>query len=163
MYTSTALLDIHTRMQRNLQVLLEHCATLSGEQLHQPLDGFGFPTVQLQFFHTILTERFWIGVLRRVPEEQFRRGDFATVPQLEELRREVAELTANYLASANELELSTRQRFEVDPGDFADLVPAHVFLRVLTHQYHHQGQVLAMCRLLGNPRSDELPVDFPLD
>ena len=39
------------------------------------------------------------------------------------------------------------------------LLPALVFMRPFTHNYHHQGQVAAMCRLLGHPTP---PLDFPL-
>jgi uncharacterized damage-inducible protein DinB len=40
-------------------------------------------------------------------------------------------------------------------------VPALIFVRTTVHIYQHQGQVLAMCRLLGRPGPGNL--DFPLD
>lgn len=40
------------------------------------------------------------------------------------------------------------------------LAPQHVVLRVLTHVFHHQGQLAAMCRLLGRPCEG---LDYPLD
>ncbi|RPJ47721.1 MAG: hypothetical protein EHM19_02740, partial [Candidatus Latescibacterota bacterium] len=40
------------------------------------------------------------------------------------------------------------------------LAPAHVVLRTATHLYHHQGQVVAMCRLSGKPAAG---LDFPID
>jgi uncharacterized damage-inducible protein DinB len=163
MYTSAALLDIHRRMHRNMAVLLEHCALLNSEQFQQELSGFGIPSVHRQLFHTLATEWFWMSVLRGAEPPTDERAKYNAPELLEQYRQHVAQLTADYLRGASEAELDTRRRMEVDPGEFDDLVPAHVFMRVVTHQYHHQGQVLAMCRTLGHPRSDELPVDFPID
>jgi uncharacterized damage-inducible protein DinB len=44
--------------------------------------------------------------------------------------------------------------------DEVSLRPAHVVLRTQTHIFQHQGQVTAMCRLLGRPLSG---IDFPID
>jgi uncharacterized damage-inducible protein DinB len=32
--------------------------------------------------------------------------------------------------------------------------PAFILHHVITHAYHHKGQVVAMCRLLGRPAPD---------
>jgi uncharacterized damage-inducible protein DinB len=40
-----------------------------------------------------------------------------------------------------------------------ELTPAHVFMRTLTHIYQHQGQIVAMCRLLGKPVGG---LDYPI-
>jgi len=32
--------------------------------------------------------------------------------------------------------------------------PAFILHHVLTHAFHHKGQVVAMCRLLGHPAPD---------
>lgn len=39
------------------------------------------------------------------------------------------------------------------------LIPAHALMRTLTHLYHHQGHIVAMCRLLGRPGQG---VDYPI-
>ncbi len=44
MLNSMDLLDLHERAHRNLTAVLAHCRALSAEQLHQELDGFGYPT-----------------------------------------------------------------------------------------------------------------------
>ena len=49
-----------------------------------------------------------------------------------------------------------------DPGQTRVLRPADVIMRVVTHVFNHQGQVLAMCRALGKP-NDTHDVDYPVD
>jgi uncharacterized damage-inducible protein DinB len=48
-----------------------------------------------------------------------------------------------------------------DPGQTRALRPADVILRVVTHMFNHQGQVLAMSRTLGKP-NDAQDVDYPI-
>jgi len=60
-----------------------------------------------------------------------------TVESLEAYRRRVFSATEKYLRAAS----------------------AHVFMRTLTHIYHHQGQIVAMCRLLGKPAA---AMDYPI-
>jgi len=74
-----------------------------------------------------------------------------TIDSLEEYRQQVFGVTAEYLKSSSDDELSTPRAMTTDPGEERILMPARIVMRVLTHNFHHQGQVLAMCRLLGKP------------
>ena len=49
-----------------------------------------------------------------------------------------------------------------DPGETRLLRPADVIMRIVTHIFNHQGQVLAMCRALGKP-NEQIDLDYPLD
>jgi uncharacterized damage-inducible protein DinB len=49
-----------------------------------------------------------------------------------------------------------------DPGQTRLLRPADVIMRVVTHIFNHQGQVLAMCRSLGTP-NHMIDLDYPVD
>jgi uncharacterized damage-inducible protein DinB len=66
------------------------------------------------------------------------------------------------LEGANEAELNTPRRMISDPGQTRLLRPADVIMRVVTHIFNHQGQVLAMCRSLGTP-NDMIDLDYPVD
>ena len=50
----------------------------------------------------------------------------------------------------------------MDPGETRLLRPADVILRVVTHIFNHQGQILAMCRALGKP-NETIDLDYPID
>jgi uncharacterized damage-inducible protein DinB len=49
-----------------------------------------------------------------------------------------------------------------DPGQTRLLRPADVIMRIVTHIFNHQGQVLAMCRTIGKP-NDTHDLDYPVD
>lgn len=159
MLNSMDLLDLHERAHRNLTAVLAHCRALSAEQLHQELDGFGYPTVQLQLHHAIGAELYWIGVLEGRIDVEDNSVEWGTVAALDAYRELVFVKTETYLRAASDNELNTPRPMTTWGGREQVLVPAHVFLRTFTHLYHHQGQVAAMCRLLGHPSPG---ADYPI-
>ena len=75
-------------------------------------------------------------------------------------RDAVRRTTEQYLRAASTEELITARPM-ITWGDVEKvLIPAHVVIRTLTHLYHHQGQVAAMCRLLRNPIDPGM--DYPI-
>ncbi len=161
LYTSQALVDIHDRAHRSLRKLLEHCRGLSAESLNRELPGFAYPTVRLQLHHLIGAEEYWIGVIRgsfRVDEDD---ASYPTIPALEVYRAATARAAESYLREASPAELNGAREMLTWQGDKRVLVPALIILRTQMHIYQHQGQIVAMCRLLENPCPPGL--DFPLD
>lgn len=160
MYTRAALLDLHRRSHRSLEGLLAHCRNLTDEELHREMDGFGYPTVQLQLHHEISAEKYWVGVLEGRMDVDETEADYPTVDSLETYRREVLAITEGYLNRSSEAELNTSRPMMTWGNREQVLVPAHVILRTQVHLFQHQGQILAMCRLFGKPKNG---LDFPLD
>jgi uncharacterized damage-inducible protein DinB len=161
MYTSAALRDLHQRAHRNLKDLLAHCRLLTEDEVNRELPGFGYPTVRLQLHHEIGAEEYWIGVLRGLMLAEDNADDFPTVASLETYRDTVYAATQDYLAGASAEELNTPRSMQTwAPQGTRErvLIPAAVLLRTQTHLYHHQGQVVAMCRILGKPAGG---LDFP--
>ncbi len=162
MYDSAALLDIHERADRNFRQLLDHCRKLSYEELHRVMDGFGDGTVQLQLHHVLTASRYWIGVIEGRIIADDDAPEYDTIDKLEMLRQEVFEQTRNYLEHATSQELSTPRKMMTWGDNERVLKPAAIFMRTVTHQYHHAGQVAAMSRLMGTPF--EWPgINFPLE
>jgi uncharacterized damage-inducible protein DinB len=159
MHTSDSLLDLHTRTHRSLQKLLRHCRRLSAEELHRELPGFGFATVQRQLFHIFDCEDWWMGGVTGLSRADSRPADFPEVKALDAFRRRVAAMTADYLRTATVDDLNTARTLRLGGKRGPALRPAQVFLHAMTHAFHHKGQAVAMCRLLGYPPPDtDLPV-----
>jgi uncharacterized damage-inducible protein DinB len=158
--TSEDLLDVHRRTHACLERLLDHCAGFSDAELRRELEGFGYPTVLLQLHHVLGAERYWIGVLQDrllVDEPEEER---ASIDALRALRERVAEETRAFLGRTPESDLRARREVATWTGKRVAVAPVHVLLRTQTHVFQHQGQVAAMCRLLGRPVPPGL--DFPL-
>lgn len=159
MHTPEALLDLHERSQRNLEKLLAHCRPFGVDEVNRSLEGFGYPTIRLQLHHEISAQEYWLSVLRGRMFAEETEHLYPTIESLEAYRTRVADATTDYLRGASAAELNTARPMTTWGGGERSLMPAHVILRTLTHLYHHQGQVVAMCRLLGKPASG---LDFPL-
>ena len=162
MYTATILLDIHARAHESLRRLIELCGTLTEQELRQPLHGFGFSTILGQLEHTIGAELYWQTVLIRGYDKEATLPDLSHLAAIEAFRQHTASTTQGYLGRASVAELNTRRAMISDPGETRVLRPADVIVRVVTHVFNHQGQILAMCRTLGKPNGT-IDLDYPVD
>ena len=161
MYGTTILKDMHERTHRSLARLIEHCETLSAEEIDRELAGFGYATVHLQLEHMVGAEEYWLHVIKgSFREEDVDGPGYPSVAAIEQYRRQVAGETEEYLDQASVEELNTAREMSTWPNKRRSLVPARIIVRTMTHIYQHQGQVLAMCRLLGRPGPAGL--DFPI-
>jgi uncharacterized damage-inducible protein DinB len=154
------LLDFHTRAHRSLQGLLKHCHNLTEKELNQELEGFGFPTIQLQLDHIVGAEQYWIGVLKGSLDDFDDSLIFPSLESLETYRDEVFNATELFLTSTTTAELETVRPMMTWGKVEKNLSPLQVIIRTQTHIYQHQGQILAMCRLFGKPCSG---LDYPID
>jgi uncharacterized damage-inducible protein DinB len=155
-------LDVHARAHESLRRLIAFCGTLTTDELRRPLPGFGFPTVLRQLEHTIGAEVYWQTVVTRGYDEEATLPNLPDLAAIEAFRAQTASATRSYLERATEAELNTLRRMTSDPGQTRLLRPADVIMRVVTHIFNHQGQVLAMCRSIGKP-NDTDDLDYPVD
>ncbi|MCP4580410.1 MAG: hypothetical protein GY839_02250 [candidate division Zixibacteria bacterium] len=160
MYTAKDLMEFHKRTHQSLEDLIAHCRQLSAAEFKHELAGFGYLTVHQQLHHGIGAEKYWIGVLQGRIDVNDNISNYPTVELLEVYRQEVFAATEQYLSSATDEELNTPRPMMTWGNRKKVLMPTHVFMRTLTHLYQHQGQIVAMCRLLGKPVAPGL--DYPI-
>jgi uncharacterized damage-inducible protein DinB len=151
MFTLEGLLAFHTWTQHSYRLLYEHAAGLTAAQLLQPLDGFGFATVRDQLVHIAMCEDAWVS---RAKGLEFKRWDytgFTDARAIYAAYEPAAQRTRDWLASLTPEELMTPRPIMFSPTEGITIAPAPMLHHILTHGYHHKGQVVAMCRLLGHP------------
>ncbi|MBX3475435.1 MAG: DinB family protein [Planctomycetes bacterium] len=160
MYTPEALLDVHERCHRSFGKLLAHCRAFTVDEINRELPGFGYPTIRLQLHHLIGAEDYWLSVVRGAMRVDDNDAAYPTIESLETWRASVAAETRAWLAAADADALNTARPMKTWGGGEHSLIPAHILMRTQVHIFQHQGQVAAMCRLLGKPIPAGL--DFPL-
>ena len=89
---------------------------------------------------------YWQTVITRGYSEEATLPPLPDLAAMEAFREQTAGVTRSYLERATEAELNTPRQMISDPGETRLLRPADVIMRVVTHIFNHQGQVLAMCR-----------------
>lgn len=162
MHNAASLIDIHARAHESLRRLIEFCGVLTEDELRKPINGFGLPTVLNQFTHTIGAELYWQTVVIRGYEQEPTLPDLSGLDLVESLRQQTAATTRGYLDRSSAAELNTARVMIVDPGETRVHRPADLIVRVVTHIFNHQGQILAMCRSLGKP-NETIDLDYPID
>jgi uncharacterized damage-inducible protein DinB len=155
-----SLVEFHRRCHQSFSRLLDHGESLTEEELHRKLEGFGYPTVQLQIHHVIAAERYWLGVLQGRIDVDEDEDQYPDISRLKRFREETAGECERYLRGSSSAELSEPRELITWGGQRKVLVPAHVMIRTQVHIFHHQGQILAMCRLLGKPANG---FDYPME
>jgi uncharacterized damage-inducible protein DinB len=154
MFGRDGISELHGWTHESLDILLKHVSSVPAELLHTTLVGFGVPTVWKQLVHILEVEEGWVRDLQDEPFTRWRAEDLGSMAALLVGKQRVRHATQAYLGSLSELELNTRvaKRPKVWVGELKS--PAFILLHVVTHTFHHKGQVVAMLRTLGYPAPD---------
>jgi uncharacterized damage-inducible protein DinB len=154
MFCKADIIELHATTHERLDLLLRHLATVPQELLHTPISGFGHPSIWKQVVHILTCEEGWVHDLQNQTFAPWSDKDCPTLTALEGAKRRILEATRYYVGGLTEDQLNTTlvQR----PVDWGGELrsPAFILLHVITHAFHHKGQVVAMLRILGYPAPD---------
>ena len=154
MFSKAGLMDLHSATHDRLDILLHHLGRVPDHLLREPVAGFGFPTVWKQLVHILTVEEGWVHDLQCKAFAGWREEKAPTIAALLAEKRRILAATRAYLDSLGEEQLNTTlaKRPEGWLGELR--TPAFILLHVITHTFHHKGQVVAMLRGLGHPAPD---------
>jgi uncharacterized damage-inducible protein DinB len=153
-FTPDGIRKFHHWTHASLTVLLDHLSTIPASDYSKELPGFGFPTIRQQVIHIFNCEGFWIQVLQARTFTDRNPADHPGVNEARLLQQEVSQQTLAYLSGLPDQQLNSDVELHFPDGDVAIRTPALVLHHVLTHAFHHKGQIVAMCRALGYPAPD---------
>jgi uncharacterized damage-inducible protein DinB len=154
MFTREGIRKFHAWTHASLAVLFDHLATLPSSDYAKEVPGFGYPSIHAQVIHLLGCEARWV---RRLQVQPIGDWDSARWPSLAEarvLQREITMQTLTYLMGLTDHELNSNTTLHFSDGGSAVRTPALVLHHVLTHAFHHKGQIVAMCRILDHPAPD---------
>jgi uncharacterized damage-inducible protein DinB len=136
-------------------VLLDYCASLRPEHFAAPVAAFNNGTIRDLLVHVAGCYDYWLGQVGLQRPAQTAAAETVT---------DVAALRARFEA-VDSLVADFQQRYAgswLVPAAFAaprqaallQFTPLQLFTHVITHEFHHKGQVLSMSRLLGHTPVD---------
>jgi uncharacterized damage-inducible protein DinB len=154
MFTKAGIVELHATTHERLDLLLRHVATVPDELCHKPVSGFGHPSVWQQLVHILACEEGWVHALQNEPFRDWYAEECPTMPALRASKDRIREATGTYLGKLREEQLNTT--LAARPADWGGELrtPAFILLHVITHAFHHKGQIVAMLRILGYPAPD---------
>ena len=154
MFTLEGIRKFHAWTHASLSLLLDHLSTIPADDFAKELPGFGFSSLRRQVLHIFNCEAVWIHVLQGRPYSDRLPAACPAIAEARLLEQEVSRQTLAYLSGLSEEQLNTNTELRFPDGDVAVRTPALVLHHFLTHAFHHKGQIVAMCRLLGHPAPD---------
>jgi len=153
-FTIDGIRKFHGWTHSCLSLLLDHLSTMPTSDYSKEVPGFGFSTLRQQVVHVFNCEGFWIHVLQGQPYGDRNPADCPSVADAMLLQQEVSRQTLAYLSGITDQQLNANTQLRFPDGDIAIRTPALVLHHVLTHAFHHKGQIVATCRVLGHPAPD---------
>ena len=154
MFTKDGIKELHAATHERLDTLLDHVATVPDPLLREPLPGFGFPTVWLQLIHMLTCEEGWVYDLQAKLFHGWYEKDCPTLDAMRAAKTRICINTRRYVDGLSEEQFNAVLAHRPDGWFGALRSPAFVLLHVITHTFHHKGQVVAMLRSLGHPAPD---------
>jgi uncharacterized damage-inducible protein DinB len=154
MFTQAGIRTLHGWTHQRLDLLLDHADTLTPEQFVTKLPGFGMGSVRDQLMHILRCEQGWIGRLQYLPVKEMECEEHPTIKQIRETKARIMAGTNAYLDQLSEAQLNTELTRRPDGWGGSLRSPAFTLHHILTHAFHHKGQIVAMFRLLGRPIGD---------
>jgi uncharacterized damage-inducible protein DinB len=154
MFNRDGIRTLHGLTHDRLDLLLDHVGKLPPADFVRELPGFGFASVRDQLAHLLGAEYRWVHRLQFLPLPRWAASDYQTAESIRPAKERVKAATIAYLDALPDSELNDvlARRPSDWHGDLRS--PAFILHHVITHAYHHKGQVVAMCRLLGRPAPD---------
>jgi len=154
MFTNSGIRELHGATHESLDLLLRHVATVPDPLLRQTIAGFGFPTVWKQLVHILTVEEGWVHDLQFKEFSGWFEDEAPTREALLSHKSRILAATRAYLDGLSDEQLNTTlpKRPEGWSGELRS--PAFILLHLITHTFHHKGQVVAMLRMLGHPAPD---------
>jgi uncharacterized damage-inducible protein DinB len=153
-FTVDGIRKFHGWTHASLDLLLHHVATLPTSDYVREMSGFGFATVRDQAIHILNCEGFWVQTLQGLGYVNRTAADCPALSDVRLMHDEVKQSTHAYLSTLTDQQLEGDTELRFSDGDVCVRTPVFVLHHVLTHAFHHKGQMVAMCRLLGHPAPD---------
>lgn len=138
-------------VKRSRGGVLNFIESVVGEGLTAPVPAYQNKNIHHLLLHNADCYLFWLPYMAlEQTVEWLNYGDYKTVADIRKLFMRMDDMMDVFLKTfENSMDLpvdNTRAR-----NDKLNATPLMIFTHVITHEFHHKGQVVAMCRQLGYP------------
>jgi uncharacterized damage-inducible protein DinB len=133
---------------------MNHLEDLAPREFGKRHEGSGIGSVRRALIRIADSEEFWLLMLMGKEWRGWKYSDTRSLSDVRQrsrrvrrrVRKYIRSLTERQLTAPLELVFSETARMVTNPG----LVLHHIF----AHGFHHKGQIVAICRLMGRPAPD---------
>jgi uncharacterized damage-inducible protein DinB len=136
-------------IQSSREVMLSFIDTVVGEDLNAPVPAFENKTIRYLLVHTANTYLHWLSYFAL--KQQVTFADDRELTTIELVRPiyiqadEAVDYFLNHFAQTPDAMVAGT----LSRSRQVSTAPLQLFTHIITHEFHHKGQIMTMCRLLG--------------
>jgi len=136
-------------LQGSREIVLNFIDTQVGADLNKPVPAYEGSTIRYLLVHNANAYFAWLkGFAFNKSFDLLNDETFTTIRLIRTLYTQVDDTMAIFLeAFAEKMETPLNGTLSRNRQTCAS--PLQLFTHVLTHEFHHKGQIMSMCRLLG--------------
>lgn len=155
----TAVLQ-YQMVQDARKVLLDYCESLSNEHLNAVPEGFGNRSIKDILIHIANVYINWLSNFALKKELAFTETE--TIRTFSQIRKafEVSDQQMKEFLQAFQNTWNDPVSGTVSSGIQLTHTPLTIFTHVITHEFHHKGQILAISRWFGYTPPDTDVIRF---
>lgn len=134
-----------TKSSRN--VLLEFCSKIKNEELNHVFENFGRGSIRNILVHISDTYYYWLNEFAQNLKPDFQPAEsYSGIDEIRNYFDDTDKMVLQFLGKfRNDF---TKQITGIALGKEIHATPLKLFTHVITHEYHHKGQILSMGRHL---------------
>jgi uncharacterized damage-inducible protein DinB len=144
------LLRQYNLVKQRRETLFRYCDTISQDHFTFDHKSFGDRSIQYLFVHIANTYIGWLGHFTEINSVVFvKPEEYKTLKNIRTLYQSIDILTVKFLNEVEPVFENPITNKISSRGVEVSLTPLQLFTHVITHEYHHKGQILSMSRQLG--------------
>ncbi|GAB3916923.1 DinB family protein [Mucilaginibacter boryungensis] len=137
------------------QVLLNYCDNMNNADLFKPVEVFNSSTINQLLVHNANVYLHWLQYFdQEFSGIYFDERDINTIEDLENIYARVNEVVNSFIIKYQDNYLQPFSKNATGTGVLITTTPLQLFTHVITHEFHHKGQILTISRLLGHTPVD---------
>jgi uncharacterized damage-inducible protein DinB len=131
-----------------------------GADLNSPVAAYNNQTIRYFLVHNANTYLQWLGYFAlKAPFVLLNDEEFADISLIYSLYKQVDATMMDFLETFAE-KLEGQVQGVLSRNRQVSTTPLQLFTHVITHEFHHKGQIMSMCRLLGHTPPDTDVIRF---
>lgn len=135
-------------VQFSRQVLLDYCKTIMPEDFLTENSNFGRGSIRNLLVHIGTTYEFWLG--KHALPQEITFTEYSSGTSAEEAEAYFASIDTLVEEFIRVYADSYSEEMEIHLGPKTITAsPLKIFTHVITHEFHHKGQILSLSRHLG--------------
>ncbi|QKJ28827.1 DinB family protein [Mucilaginibacter mali] len=140
----------YQNIQGARDALFSYCSNMASAHLFKPVAEFNNNTIVSLMVHSANTYLHWLVFFdTQHPVEYFNDEDIKSIEQIRAIYQKIDEQVAMFLDKYKADYTQPITQYPRSRKALLNTTPLQLFTHVITHEFHHKGQILTMSRLMG--------------